>query len=95
MIAPNFLGDRFDEFFKAMRYNLWERNPPTKYFYFLSSFTDLQRLRQLVDQLSIDIGQDVKEINAVVLWNEKILGELPLGIEIMFLMLSEVGAYPL
>jgi hypothetical protein len=85
VVAPNFLGDRFDEFFEAMRYNLWERNPPTKYFYFLSSFTDLQRLRQLVDQLSKKIERDVKEINAVVFWNEKIVRDLPPGIERSFI----------
>ncbi|MDF5713920.1 MAG: hypothetical protein PUP93_08510 [Rhizonema sp. NSF051] len=85
VVAPNFLGDRFDEFFEAMRYNLWERNPPTKYFYFLRSFTDLQRLRQLVDQLSRKIGRDVKEINAVVFWNEKTTGDLPPRIECSFI----------
>lgn len=85
VVAPNFLGDRFDEFFKAMQYNLWERNPPTKYFYFLSSFSDLQRLRRLVDQLSKNIGRDIKEINAVVFWNEKTIGHLPPSIECSFI----------
>ena len=71
VVAPNFLGDRFPEFKRAMHYNLTVRQPPTKYVYFLSSQTDLHRLRKLISELSAEYGEDLgNNFDAFIFWDK-------------------------
>ena len=71
VVAPNFLGDRFPEFKKAMLHNLVVRRPPAKYFYFLSSQTDLHRLRKLVLELSTEYGEELgNNFDAIIFWDK-------------------------
>ena len=66
VVAANFLGDKDPDFRNAMLHNL---KRGVNYKYFLHSFSDVQRLRQLVKSLSEELREDISErIQPVLLW---------------------------
>jgi len=71
VVAGNFLGDIDPDIRYAMLRNL---KKGVNYTYFLRSFADLRRLRELVNKLSKTLGFDVSDnVKPVLLWvNEKL-----------------------
>ena len=66
VVAPNFAGDQDQDVREAMIHNLGIRD--VEYTYFLRSFADVQRLRQLARSLSEEVGDlAYQRIHAVLL----------------------------
>lgn len=70
VVAANFLGDRDPDVRDAMKQNLSEG---VVYTYFLHTFADVRRLRQLAEDLTAEVGPNVRnQIRAVLFSAESV-----------------------